>query len=491
MSGRSPTGPLAVGVDLGTSSLKVVAVDERGRCVAQARAGYPTAQPEPDAAEQDPSDWLIACDTAIGQLATVTDPSSWLTIGLSGMMPTLVSIAPDGTPVGPAITWKDGRAEPEGRSIAATVGPDALYRRTGQRVDGRYLLAMHARRVRLGLPSDTIVAGAKDFLLEALTGELLTDPSTASGYGAYDLRSKAWDDAVLAAAGVTHVPAVVDSRESRPLSSATAARWGCRPGIPVVVGAADSVLGAHALGVRAAGDVAYIAGTSNVILGWSASPRVDEAGRYLVTPMASEGYGLEMDLLATGSAMEWLAGLLGVAGGPAALAELAATADLASAPLVLPYFSPGEQGALWDPRLTGAVEGLTLRTTAAELARGLLAGIVLESSRCLDVLEHASGRRGTILMSGSGAAAQVFRQDLADATGRTVSFDRHELDHSAVGAALLAGHATLHWPETTDSAGETSVVEPDPAQAKRWAHRFERHDAARQSQTARRDERST
>jgi sugar (pentulose or hexulose) kinase len=481
---------LAVGVDLGTSSVKVVAVDERGRCVARARASYPTSQPEDGAAEQDPADWLTACDVAIGKVAAATNSSSWHTIGLSGMLPTLVSMAGDGTPVGPAITWRDGRAEPEGRRIATAVGPDVLYERTGQRFDGRYLLAMHARRVRLGLAAETIVAGAKDYLFHALTGELLTDPSTASGYGAYDLHTKTWDATTLSAASVTSLPNVVTSRTSRPLVPRVAERWGCTAGLPVVVGAADSVLGAYGLGVRAAGDVAYIAGTSSVILGWSASPRVDGAGRYLVTPMADDGYGLEMDLLATGSAMEWLAALLGVDGGPAALADLAATAELESAPLVLPYLSPGEQGALWDPRLVGAVEGLTLRTTSAELARGLLAGIVLESRRCLEVLEHASGIRGTILMSGSGAAPSAFRHDLADATGRVVSFDRHERDHSAVGAALFAGRAELHWPETSaEPLPETDVVEPDPARAEDWATRFERHDAACRSQGTRREER--
>jgi sugar (pentulose or hexulose) kinase len=480
------SSPLAVGIDLGTSSLKAVAVDDAGRCVARARAEYPTAQPEAGAAEQDPTDWLAACDAAIGRLARDTDPAAWQAVGLSGMLPTLVSLDDDGVPVGPAMTWMDGRAEPEGSVVAERIGPDVLYERTGQRFDGRYLLAMHARRVRLGLPADTMVAGAKDYLFRVLTGDLLTDPSTASGYGAYDLHTESWDASILSAASVSAVPDVAASRDSRPLAVRVAERWGCPAGIPVVVGAADSVLGAYGLGVRGPGEVAYIAGTSNVILGWSSSPRIDAGGRYLVTPMAGDGYGLEMDLLATGSAMEWLADLLGVGDGPAGLAELAATASLESAPLVLPYLSPGEQGALWDPRLVGTVEGMTLRTSRADLARGLIAGIVLESRRCADVLAEASGVRGTILMSGSGAASRTFRQDLADATGRTVCFDRHEHDHSAVGAALFAGRAALHWPQAAlDPERPPAVVEPDPSRAGIWAERFARHDDACRSQRAR------
>lgn len=477
---------LAIGIDLGTSSLKAVALDATGRCVARARAHYPTAQPEPGAAEQDPADWLTSCDTAVARLAELTDPRSWRAIGLSAMLPTLVNLSDDGTPVGPAVTWKDGRAEAEGNLIADRVGADVLYQRTGQRFDGRYLLAMHARRVRLGLPPATMVAGAKDYLFQALTGELLTDPSTAAGYGAYDLHTETWDSAVLSAAGVAAVPDVTPSSEHRPLTAAVARRWGVDAGIPVVVGAADSVLGAYGLGVHGPGSVAYIAGTSNVILGWSPTVVTDAAGRYLVTPMAGPGYGLEMDLLATGSAMQWLADLLGVDAGPAALAELAATAALESAPLVLPYLSPGEQGALWDPRLVGAVEGLTLGTTRAELARGLMAGIVLESRRCLDVLADACGVRADIMLSGSGGAAPIFRQDLADATGCTVTFDRHEHDHSALGAALFAGRSALGWPHTAAvTHHRPDIVEPDPAKAAGWAARFDRHDAACRSQSTR------
>jgi len=471
--------PLAIGIDLGTSSLKAVAVDADGKCHARARASYPTRQPDIGAAEQDPADWLSACDTAMSRLAAQTDPAVWQTIGLSGMLPTLVSISAEGTPIGSAITWEDGRAEDDGDRITELVGAQELYRRTGQRFDGRYLLAMHARRVRFGLPPETMVAGAKDYLFAHLTGRLLTDPSTAAGYGAYDLIRQQWDEELLSAAAVTSVPDIVPSQHSYPLLTSSARRWGCAPGIPVVIGAADSVLGAYGLGVHQAGDVAYIAGTSNVILGFSPSIELDGQGRYLVTPMADVGYGLEMDLLATGAAAQWLAELLGL-DGPAALIELAATASLDTAPLILPYLSPGEQGALWDPNLTGVIAGLTLASTRADLARGLLTGIVLESRRCLAVLAEASGTAGQILMSGSGAASTTFRRDLADATGRTVSFQPCEQDHSALGAALFAGRSALHWPADT-AQRRADIVEPNPAQARGWAQRYEHHELLRRS----------
>ena len=128
-----------------------------------------------------------------------------------------------------------------------------------------------------------------------------------------------------------------------------AARLGC-PQIPVVLGAADSVLGALGLGVREPGQVAYIAGTSTVILGITDRLVLDPAHRFLVTPLAEPGrWGVEMDLLATGSAITWLAGLLGGDLTAAGLVELAARTDPAHAPVLLPYLSPASRARCGTP----------------------------------------------------------------------------------------------------------------------------------------------
>ena len=144
---------------------------------------------------------------------------------------------------------------------------------------------------------------------------------------------------------------MLPSAATRPLRPEVAARLGCGQ-IPVCLGAADSVLGALGLGVRSPGQIAYVAGTSTVILGVTDTLVFDPQHRFLVTPLAEPGlWGLEMDLLATGSALRWLAGLLGDGLDEAAVIALAASTDPADAPVVLPYLSPGEQGALWDPSL--------------------------------------------------------------------------------------------------------------------------------------------
>lgn len=467
-----------VGLDLGTSGLKGVAVGPDGRVLARAASRYPTHRPEPGAAEQDPADWMSAVELVVAQLRGEVEAARWAGIGLSAMLPTLVLADVEGAAVGRAITWEDARAEPQGDVLRERIGAATLYRRTGQWVDGRYLVPMHQRLHDLGLADGAAaVWGAKDYLVHRLTGSAVTDPSTAAGFGCYDLDTGAWAADLAAPQGLS-LPDVQASSASLPLSPAMAAHLGLPEGLPVAVGAADSVLGALGMGVREPGDVAYVAGTSTVVLGIAGEHVVDDEHRFLVTPTAHEGrWGLEMDLLATGSAIRWLATLVGAADEAEVLA-LASSADADGAPLVLPYVAPGEQGALWDPDLVGAVIGLHTGHAPRDLALGLVHGIVAESRRCLGVLESLGFDRRPLHVAGGSAADPWFRQQLADATGRAVVAPVDgESDYSALGAAAVA--AAGAGVELPLLAGATTTTQPDPGREQWWAGLAGRLDDAR------------
>jgi sugar (pentulose or hexulose) kinase len=164
----------------------------------------------------------------------------------------------------------------------------------------------------------------------------------------------------------------------------------------------------------------------------------------------------------------------------AGLVELAARTDPARAPVMLPYLTPGEQGALWDPLLHGAIAGLHLGHGREHLARALVNGIVLESRRCLAVLDETCRFGRAIEVAGGSAAAPSFRADLADATRRPVSMPRDDdTDHSARGAALIAALATGGgWPDGAFPAAG-SAAEPDGARAKVWDELWAAHESAR------------
>jgi sugar (pentulose or hexulose) kinase len=480
------TGSLAAGLDLGTSGLKGVVLGDDGTVVARAAAPYPTARPQPGVAEQDPGDWFRAIEAVVRRLMVSCPAESLTGLGLTAMIPTLVLLDAAGDPVGPAITWEDARAEVDGAAVREAFGGDELYRRTGQWVDGRYLLPMFARLCRddPGRAAAAVtITGAKDHLYQLLTGRLATDPSTAAGFGCFDLATGGWASDLVsvslgpqAAASRPSLPAVEPTASSAPLTADASRRLGLPAGLPVWLGGADSVCAAFGLGVREPGGAALIAGTSTVILGFRPEPVWDERHRFLVTPGAGSAWGLEMDLVSTGSAVAWLAGLLGLDGGQERLLALAASATPGARGVsLLPFLGPGEQGALWDPSLRGSILGLTLSHEPGDLARALLEAITIETARCLDVLDQV-GVSGEVSVSG-WASADPLPRWLADVTGRTVRVGAGESeDASAVGAALIALGGVDKGPVPSMATGH--VFEPVAGGGDGWEDVRRRHEAA-------------
>jgi len=274
---------------------------------------------------------------------------------------------------------------------------------------------------------------------------------------------------------------VEPSAATTPLRDDLAEAYGLPTGIPVSLGAADSVCGALSLGATRPGNAAVVAGTSSVILGIAGEPRVDPRHRFLVTPLARQGWGLEMDLVSTGSAVAWLASLLGMAD-EADVVTLAAGAEPGARGVVfLPFLGAGEQGALWDPSLRGTLAGLTLSHEPGDVARALLEGIVLETRRCLGVLAGASGPAGDVAVAGWMSSAPL-PQWLADATGREVrAATTGSGGASALGAALIA--VGEEWSGAAgDGTGSPESEDPDAVRhptapgVERWAELWARHE---------------
>jgi xylulokinase len=473
-----------VGLDLGTSSLKAIALDGSGAAVAEAREGYDTARPGPGLAEQDPASWTGATRAALATIAARVPPQSWGGIGLSGMIPTLAMVDAAGEPLHPALTWEDCRAHAEASAIADQAGGQALYELTGQPLDGRYLLPMfawflvHEPEVA---ERAALLLSAKDYLFYWLTGQAATDPSTATGYGCYDLGRADWLPQVAALAHVSvsggrpGLPPVTPSTATWPLDPARATALGLPAGLPVCVGAADSVLAAEALGAVTPGSVAYVWGTSTVILGAGSTPVADPQRRCLITPLAVTGWGVEMDLVSTGAAVQWLAKLLGFgADGQARVFEAAAAAEDAAVPAALPFVGVGEQGALWDNDVRGTLVGLGLSHGPGDVARAVLDGIVLESRRCLERLSDFGLPEGEVRVAWRTAEPWFCRR-LADASGREVLIGDPKEASSAAGAARLAAAAAGRALPAPPARGGRFT--PDPAAARLWQQRWTDHEA--------------
>jgi sugar (pentulose or hexulose) kinase len=436
--------PLALGLDLGTSAFKVALVTARGEVMASGEAPILTASAAAGVAEQDPSQWLTAAGGAVSALATAADAAEprWRArvsaIGLTGQLPTLVVLGEDGA-LGPAITWKDARADATASAVIGTRRRE-LYESTGMPIDGRYLAPMYHHHWRKRRGEARMLLSAKDYLCFALTGAQVTDPSTAAGYGLYDLDAGEFSGKWCALWEVPRelLPEVRPACSiAAPLHREGARVLGLRQGIPVTVGAADSVSAAYAMDVTTdARRVCVAMGSSTVVLDAVEARLTDPKMRYLLTPhMQPRGYAREMDLLATGTGHRWMSELFGL--GPGELERLAGQSPPGARGVTFaPYLGGGEQGALWDPTLRGAVQGLTLHTDRSDLARAYMEGVGFEIRRCIEVLAETNAV-AEVVLAGHLAEVPFALQMLADILARPVQ-PFPPLSPAALGAALGA-----------------------------------------------------
>jgi xylulokinase len=442
--GDSTDESLVLGIDLGTSAVKVVVLAADARKIASGSASFDTICDLPDQAEQNPADWVAALERAAAAVGRELGQGypSWhdrvAAVGVTGQLPTLVCSGSSG-PLGPAITWKDARADHTASATLGVAGRRALYQRTGMPIDGRYLGPMFQHHWLAQRSRVQSILSAKDYLVFVLTGQRLTDPSTAAGYGTFDLAKGSFCETLCELWDMPYeaLPAVCSAHSiAGPLTQFGARILGVRPGIPVTVGAADSVSSAFAMAGLEEGIACVIMGSGTVIIDAIRERRLDPDIRYLLTPHVESGwYGREMDLLATGTGYRWLSDLLGWSEGQ--LDQHAAGSAAGAHGLTFaPHLAGGEQGALWDPARRGSILGLTLHHTASDIARAFLEGVGFEIRRCIEVLAQTSALRGVVIAGHLTEHSSSLRM-LADILGRTVQ-PYTAVSPAAIGAALGA-----------------------------------------------------
>jgi xylulokinase len=426
-------------LDLGTSRIKVAVVDETLRVIASASASHSTITHVAGMAEQSPFDWLEGIRSATSEtLGALASPVTIEAVVLTAQMPTLVTLSSLGTPLGNAVTWQDARSDDLVLSRLSPSERRRVYDVAGTPIDGRYIIPMHLRRRETDTDDAAMLLSAKDYLYFVLTGELVTDPSTASGFGAFDLATLSWSRELtqLWAISPDVLPPIVDPRHHAGLSTSGAdLLGGVAPGTPVVVGAADSVCAHHFVTTYFDNPISVIDGSSSVILA-SLTSSVAPNRELLLTPLVTPSEcGAELDLLATGSSLAWLARLLDVAPGDLELLALSHPHPALSPTLFFPYLAGGEQGAIWRGDVTGSVTHLSLGTSRADLASALFEGIAFETARCVRLLEDL-GRYDTVVAI-TGTSSHLVGAAILDAVlaTRVVPLSRHS--PSLLGAALV------------------------------------------------------
>lgn len=300
-----------IGLDVGTTGARAIAIDLDGDVIATASAAYPLSTPRPGWTEQDPDDWWRATQAVLNQVvAGSTTPP--MAIGLTGQMHGSVFLDEADRVIRPALLWNDQRTADQSRSITERVGAERLIEVTGNPAITGFQAPKilwlrdhepdaYARVRRVLLP--------KDYVRLRLTGERATDVSDASGTLLLDLRKRAWSDEILARLEIPRewLPGVHESPEQTgTVTPRAATATGLPAGLPVAAGAGDNAASAVGNGVVREGVVSSSIGTSGVVFAHTDEPRTDPHGRLHSFCHAVPGaYHLMGVTLAAGGALRW------------------------------------------------------------------------------------------------------------------------------------------------------------------------------------------
>jgi xylulokinase len=438
-----------VGIDVGTSGVKGLALDHSGDVLAQAEAGYPLSTPHPGWAEQDPALWWEATEAVLADLRAAAGVPAG--IGLSGQMHGLVALDRSDQVLRPAILWNDQRTAAECEEIEETIGLERLIALTGNRALTGFTAPklLWLRRHEPELYAEIAgVALPKDYVRLRLCGEHATDVADASGTLLLDVAARRWSEEVLTALKLDHawLPRVL---ESPAVSGSTA------EGVPVAAGSGDQAAGALGVGVDRPGPASVVLGTSGVVFAaleaFAADPQARVHAFCHAVPDAWHAMGVTLS--AAGS-LRWLrdAAAAGV-GYDQLMDEAAAWPAGTEGLLFLPYLV-GERTPHADPDARGAFAGLSVRHDRGALVRAVLEGVAFSLRDSLDLIAELGGRPELGRVSGGGARSILWLQIVASVL--ELPLERVAVDEGAAfGAALLGGVAAGIWPDVHAAVAAT------------------------------------
>lgn len=430
-----------LGIDLGTSGVKAVLIDDAQAVVASASAEIDVSRPHPGWSEQDPADWIAATENAVGELHALHPDALAAVrgIGLSGHMHGATLLDSSDRPLRPCILWNDTRSHAE----AAELDGDEKFRRlTGNIVFPGFTapkLVWVARnepdifsRIRWALLP-------KDFLRLWLTGEHMSEMSDSAGTSWLDVGARRWSQELLDATGVQErqMPDLVEGTDSAGvLRPELAARWGMQQGVVVAGGAGDNAASACGIGATREGEAFVSLGTSGVIFAANDAfrPLPASAVHAFCHALPNRWHQMGVILSATDS-VNWLSSITGV--DPADLTgDLGETLEAPGAEFFLPYLS-GERTPHNDAAIRGAFAGLAHTSDRKALTRAVLTGVAFALKDNLAALAAAGTNLSRVIAVGGGSRSALWLKTIATALDIEVDVPADGDFGAAFGAARL------------------------------------------------------
>jgi xylulokinase len=483
-----PHHDVLLGLDVGTTNVKCLALEENGTVIAQASEPTPQSHPKPGWTDFDPAPlWETACRAIRAVISQLRDREAVKGIAVSSLAESIIPVDSQGEPMASAIAWFDTRTVEEYEFLRERIGYETLFRISGITPDPMFSLckilwirnhfpeAFHRARYWLLFA---------DYIAFRLCGEAATDPSLACRTLAYDLQRGDWSREILEGAGVPASCLPPVRKSGSPLGRVTASSASATnlPTTAVVsVGIHDHLSGAFAAGGLAAGILFDSIGTSESVIAISQQPLFDES---VATNGLAQGavwieepiYYLTGGLQTAGAAVEWFRRELGGEASTSELVRKAADVD-ESVPIFLPHLTRS-QTPHPDRKAAAAFVGVKSTTTQAAMFRAVLEGIAFEARASADAIRAVAGlpQFERILTIGSSLENRLLAQIKADLHGLPLRINPVR-ETVSLGAALLAGLGCGLFRDASSAARvarrEEITVEPNLANSQRLQARYD------------------
>ena len=473
---------LFIGVDLGTSAVKLLLMDETGKIHKVVSKEYPLYFPQPGWSEQNPQDWIRQSMEGIKELTAQCDKSQIKGISFGGQMHGLVVLDEKDQIIRPAILWNDGRTGKQTDYLNQEIGKETLSRYTGNIAFAGFtapkILWMRekepenfARIRRIMLP--------KDYLAFYLSGEFSTDYSDASGTLLLDVEHKCWSEEMMEICGVreSQLPKLYESWEpTGAIKPEIAEELGIPQDVKIIAGAGDNAAAAVGTGTVGEGQCNLSVGTSGTVFISSKNFGVDEHNALHSFAHADGNYHLMGCMLSAASCNKWW------------MEEILRTKEyqveqdgirkLGENPVFyLPYLM-GERSPHNDPDARAAFVGMSMDTTREDMTQAMLEGVAFGLRDSMEAAKSTGLTPKRIKICGGGAKSPLWRKIIANVMNMKI--DRIESEEGpGYGAAILAAVGCGVFSSVEEAAGRlvkiTDTEESDPQLAEKYEEKYQKY----------------
>lgn len=472
---------LYIGIDLGTSAVKLLLMDGAGKIQKIVSKEYPLYFPNPGWSEQNPEDWYTQSLEGLKELIADCDKSQVAGISFGGQMHGLVILDKEDQVIRPAILWNDGRTAKETDYLNQEIGKDKLSEYTANIAFAGFTAPKvlwvrnqepenFARIEKLMLP--------KDYLAYRLSGTFCTDVSDASGMLLFDVKNKCWSKEMMEICGIkeTQLPKIFESYEAvGTLKPELAAELGLSDKVKIAAGAGDNAAAAVGTGTVGDGSCNISLGTSGTIFISSEKFGVDANNALHSFAHADGHFHLMGCMLSAASCNKWW------------MDEILKTKDYAGEQkeikelgnnnvFFLPYLM-GERSPHNNPNARGTFMGMTMDTTREDMTQAVLEGVAFALRDSFEVAKSLGIHIDRTKICGGGAKSPLWRQMIADIFNIKVDIPESE-EGPAMGGAMLAAVACGEYASVEEAAKKivkiVDTVEPIPENAARYEKQYQK-----------------